>query len=130
MSRNIQFQDIGDAIVEIVGDYTQNVRVGLAETTKEHGKQLLQEAKKQAPVRTGTYKKHLAVRNDKMMLGDIKSTIYVKKPHYRLAHLLEKGHALPQGGRARAYPHFKPALDFVEPKYVREIKRVIERGGI
>lgn len=129
VSKNIDITEIGNAIVEVLGEYNKNVREGLNETTKEYGKNLLRETKKKAPVKTGEYRKHMAVKNEKVLLGDLKSTVYVRSPHYRLAHLLEKGHALPQGGRAKAQPHFKPALDFVEPQYVREIKKVIENGG-
>lgn len=129
MTKNIRLDEIGDMIVDIVGDYTKQVKEGLNETTEQYGKELLKITKSKAPVRTGAYKRHLAVKKEKNMFGDVKSTVYVRAPHYRLAHLLEKGHALPQGGRAKAQPHFKPAEEEIKPKYVRDIKKVIENGG-
>lgn len=39
-----------------------------------------------------------------------------------LAHLLEKGHALRQGGRTKAYPHIAP----VEEKLIEEYTKAVE----
>lgn len=47
------------------------------------------------------------------------------KRHYQLAHLLEHGHALHQGGRAGAYPHIAPIEEKAEDELLREIKRRI-----
>lgn len=129
MTKNVRLDELGDAIVDIVGEYTRDVKEGLNKTTDEYGKELLKQTKTKAPVRTGRYKRHLAVKKERNIFGDAVSTVYVRKPHYRLAHLLEKGHALPQGGRTKPQPHFKPSLDEIKPKYVKEIKEVIEKGG-
>ena len=44
------------------------------------------------------------------------------KEHYRLTHLLEKGHAKQNGGRTRAFPHIAPAND----KAQRNVFKLIE----
>lgn len=49
-------------------------------------------------------------------------TIYVKAPDYRIAHLLENGHALRNGGRARAFPHFKDGADYADTELENRIK--------
>ena len=42
--------------------------------------------------------------------------------HYQLTHLLEKGHALHQGGRARAFPHIAPVAEKAETWLFEKIK--------
>lgn len=51
--------------------------------------------------------------------------------HYRLTHLLEKGHVVRDGkgrevGHAAAYPHIKPVNDWANEELVRLVKRRIE----
>ena len=51
--------------------------------------------------------------------------------HYRLSHLLEKGHVIRNGtgrtfGRSSAYPHIRPVNDWANEELVRLVKRRIE----
>lgn len=57
----------------------------------------------------------------------IKATVH-NKEHYRLTHLLEKGHALIGGGRTRAFPHILPVAKEAEDELVENIKKRIENG--
>lgn len=54
------------------------------------------------------------------------SYIVHNKTHYRIAHLLEKGHAKVNGGRTREFPHILPAAENGEAKFLSELRRRIE----
>lgn len=52
---------------------------------------------------------------------------YVKPPDHRLTHLLVHGHATKDGGRTKANPFLKKALDAVLPEYEEAVKEAIEK---
>lgn len=53
-----------------------------------------------------------------------KATIH-NATDYQLTHLLEKGHALRNGGRARAFPHIAPVAEKAEQNLLQRIKQGI-----
>jgi hypothetical protein len=46
-----------------------------------------------------------------------------------LTHLLERGHALEKGGRARKFPHFGPTQEKYGRVYEQRLKNRVERVG-
>lgn len=58
-----------------------------------------------------------------------KITVHNKK-HYRLTHLLEYGHITRDGKtRTRAYAHIEPVAEFYSDKLLKNVKKIIEKGG-
>lgn len=51
--------------------------------------------------------------------------VVYNKDHYRLTHLLEKGHALVGGGRTQAFPHIAPVEEKCEENLIKNIKKNI-----
>ena len=51
--------------------------------------------------------------------------VVYNKDHYRLTHLLEKGHALVGGGRTQAFPHIAPVEQKCEDNLIKNIKKNI-----
>ncbi|MBR2550562.1 MAG: HK97 gp10 family phage protein [Clostridiales bacterium] len=51
--------------------------------------------------------------------------VVYNKDHYRLTHLLEKGHALINGGRTQAFPHIAPVEQKCEDNLIKNIKKNI-----
>ena len=49
--------------------------------------------------------------------------------HHRLTHLLEKGHALWQGGRAKAYPHIQYGEELAKKRMEELSMEVIKNAN-
>lgn len=60
----------------------------------------------------------------KTRLKGIQAVVWNEK-HYRLTHLLEKGHAKVNGGRTQAFPHILPVEQKCEEKLLQNIKKNI-----
>lgn len=53
------------------------------------------------------------------------ATVFNRR-HYRLAHLLEFGHAKQNGGRTREFPHIAPINDKVEENFERKLRTLLK----
>lgn len=53
---------------------------------------------------------------------------YVKKPNYRLTHLLERSHKMPNGSMSKAYPHITFGNEYAVRKYQEIIGRTFGNG--
>lgn len=69
------------------------------------------------PVKTGAYKKSFKAKKLAQGKGYNRVLIYAGNGQHSLTHLLENGHPMPQGGRARAFPHWKDAQAKAEEFY-------------
>lgn len=56
-------------------------------------------------------------------------TWHVINGQYRLTHLLENGHALPQGGRTKAYPHIKYGEEIAEARMEELARKAVKDAG-
>lgn len=121
-----------EELQKAVNDILENFRDATAETCKEavklSKKEALRELHNANPSGSGKYgswadynKSWTSRDSNKDKYYHYVSTIY-NKDHYRLTHLLEKGHALPQGGRAQAYPHIAPVAERAEENLFKHIK--------
>lgn len=114
-------------IINAINDYTEEVREAAQEALDRNAKEMLRELKSTAPKDQGDYMKSFRLK--KVNKHRLVTRLVHNKDHYRLTHLLEKGHAKVNGGRTKAIPHFKP----VEKKYVKkledEVEEIIKNGG-
>lgn len=111
------------AINDVLSGYALAVNEGVASAVNQTAKKSLAVVRQKSPVRFGDYKKGWASTTTK------NSVIIHNKKQYRLTHLLEHGHQLPQGGRAKAYPHIRPAEQEAERILPQLVKQAIEEIG-
>ena len=120
---------IASTIVNELAAYTREVSEGVKAAVDTTAKELLKNTKADAPVRSGKYKKAMAIKTRYEGIYDKRVTWYVKAPHFRLAHLLEKGHAKRGGGRVKAYPHIEKNAEKAKKDFEKRVKEVIENAG-
>ena len=132
MSKKVTVDKLASAIMqeleEFQGVTEEAVEKGVSETAKEAVKEL----QNAHPAGSGMYgswdKKYnkgwkvMQTKTDKRYHK--KATIH-NATDYQLTHLLEKGHALRQGGRAKAFPHIAPVAEKCEDQLVKNIKKWI-----
>jgi len=120
-------KDISE-IAEVVADEIAAEAKNMAETIggyKDNSK-ALRRAKTKAGEKP--YRKSFSVRKSRSSSGLIVSVTLVNSK-YQLTHLLEYGHALKGGGRARAFPHWGPTESKYVKVYEQRLKTRIEREG-
>lgn len=118
------------AIKSILKDYNRQVDKILREESLAIAKDARNQVRaniKSSGIKGKKYKGSISrkalTRNKNGAIGQV---IYAKDPHYRLTHLLEYGHATVNGGRTRAFPHFKAANDEAVAKFEENVTRRIE----
>ena len=121
-----EIENLDSEISKILRMYDGNLSDEVKEITEEVSKTMLEEIRAAAPKRTGRYRRAMALTTIEETTLSYKKLWYVKKPHYRLTHLLEYGHVKRGGkGRVRAYPHIRKAADKAEEDYIKKIERAI-----
>lgn len=123
--------ELGKAIAQIVTDYADVTSEDCAKAVEEVSKEVVSELHGVHPAGSGKYgswdaynKSWKSRKETKDKYYHKKATIYNEK-YYRLTHLLEKGHALPQGGRSQAFPHIAPIAEKAEELLYNRIKNGI-----
>ena len=120
-------KEIEKALTEFVGVTEEACDKGVRETAKD-AVQALRNAHPSGSGQYGSWDEYnrgwkvMQTKTDKRYHR--KATIH-NATDYQLTHLLEKGHALANGGRARAFPHIAPVAERCETDLLQNIKKYI-----
>ena len=110
---------------EILEDYKQGVDKNLNNAIQKIAKAGAKAVKGNAKSSfggTGVYANSWQVRTDaEDRFLKRKAIIHAGAPHYRLAHLLEFGHAKRGGGRVSGRPHIAPVEEMVIEQFEKEV---------
>lgn len=101
----IKADQLAHEIVKILDDYRDTTIDKMKEAVDKAAKQAVNELKTSSPKRTGAYAKDWAAKKDRKANKWAYGKVVYNKKHYRLTHLLEKGHRKVNGGMVAARPH-------------------------
>lgn len=122
---NVKVDDLANAVVKALADYSQDVTDELKKEVKDAAKLCKNEIKKNAPKDTGKYAKSWKAQKVFEDVDEIRMVIHSPK-EYRLAHLLEYGHAKVGGGRVEGHAHIRPAEEEAEKMLDKRVKIIVK----
>lgn len=128
MAKSIKPGDLGAAISQELTMYHAEVVEKLDTAGDAAVKDLVKMTKAAAP--KGARRSFRRSIASKRLKGDNRGSTYVwyvKPPDHRLTHLLVHGHATKDGGRTKADPFLKNALDVVLPEFEEAVKEAIKK---
>lgn len=123
MARRVSIGDMAAAIEKDLQRYSDIASEDVKSAVKQAGETVKEEIEKNAPVRTGAYRKSWAVKKRKETSNSLTLTVHSRNRYY-LAHLLEFGHAKRGGGRVPGKAH----IALAEEKGIRQLENEIERS--
>lgn len=130
MPRPINVTKLGETLAATLTEFSGATSLALQAAVTETAKRTVAEVKQNARsyFGNGGYSNSWAEKevksNNQLSFNRV---VYSKPPYYRLAHLLEKGHALRQGGRTKARPHIRPAEEKAEKLLMDALQKEISR---
>ena len=134
MSTTVSPDKLSSEITKILKEYIDVTEDACAEGVIEAANEVVSALHEAKPAGSGVYGSWDAYNADwdrkklkRGKKGEYTEVVYNKK-HYQLAHLLENGHALPGGGRSRAFPHIAPVAEQAENTLLDTIKKHIKQS--
>lgn len=125
---NISIDKLAKEIADALSEYSREVVEKVDASSEKAGKDAVKRLKQTSPKDTGEYAKSWTMKTDRLFGQPSKRIIHVKAPHYRLAHLLEFGHAKVGGGRVEGRPHIRTAEQEVIEQFTKEVEEAIRSG--
>jgi hypothetical protein len=126
--KTVKIEDLGAAISEELTIYRKDVVEAIDAAGDKAVKELVKKTKATAPKDRGEFRKAISGKRLEKTDRGSKHVWYVKAPHHRLTHLLVHGHAKRDGGRTKADPFLRKALDQVLPEYEKDVKEALQNG--
>lgn len=121
----VTVDDLAKAVMAQLEEYGQLATEDMKRCVKDTSKFVKKEIARNAPVKSGKYKKSFTVKTTAESAASIQQTVHSSK-RWMLTHLLEKGHAKRGGGRVRAIPHIAPAEELGQVKLEQDIIKALQ----
>ena len=108
MSKSVSVDQLADEVMKGLLEYATLTTREMKSAVKKAGNTVKSEISANAPKDTGAYAKSWRTKTTKETPTALEVTVH-SPSRYRLAHLLEHGHAKRGGGRVAGIPHIAPA---------------------
>lgn len=128
---NIKSDDMAKAIVEILEQYKDTTVETMKNAVDTVSKKAVRELKQTSPRMTGAYAKDWAQKKQPQTKQYAYAKVVYNKKHYRLTHLLEKGHKVkpvPKHAGKKTTVGPQDHIGKVEKESIDEFTRLIKEG--
>lgn len=127
---NISIGNLSKVIEKELMNYKESVNHSIKNATDDAIKDLVRRTKNDAKVgkRKGKYKKSIS---SKILINKENRYIkvwYVKAPEYRLAHLLNNGHASKKGTFVKGDKHISKNEEIAIKNFEKKVENIIKNG--
>lgn len=126
MRRGITVDLLTDEIMKGLQEYKSVAMDDVVTAAKKAANATKKEIEANAPRNKGNYAKSWKVTKIVHNSCEIRFVVH-SKDHYRLTHLLEKGHATRNGGRTKAQPHIAPAEEHGNQMFLDDVKKMLSK---
>lgn len=127
---SISINELAEEVMKALNEYKDATEKDFEEIAKAIAREGTKKLKATSPKGKGSRKGHYAdgwgVSYFRKGNGKFQFVVHNKKKP-RLTHLLEKGHALNRGGRARAFVHIKPVEEWCNAEFERRVEAELRK---
>lgn len=131
----VQPDEFSKAVIGILDDYGEEVVKEVKKAVDTTTRELVKETKETAPKKAilgrpaGTFANHISSKTGRNTTSVYSKIWYVRAPEYRLAHLLNNGHALRQGGHWGGTGFLTNASQTHAVNFEKRVKEAIRNAG-
>ena len=133
MSKTVKADQLANEVAAALQTFVNSTDEALKAAVNNTAEQAAQIVKNGARTFGENYARDITVRKGRLSkrYGHTNIQAYVTAgDHYRVAHLLEHGHAIVAGGRVTGFwegtPHFQKGQDYIDRNLVENLKKEIE----
>ena len=119
--------NLASEVMKGLNEYAELADVSMKKAVRKTTTAVKNEISANAPKKSGRYKKSWTARKTKENSHTLEMTVH-SKDRYQIAHLLEHGHAMRNGGRVAAKVHIAPAEQDGIEELKTEIGRTLRHG--
>ena len=126
--KKVRVDKLAATVMEGLLEYADLATEDMKRNVSKAARTVRKRIRETAPRLSGEYSKSWSTRKTEESSTSITYTVHSRK-RYRIAHLLEKGHAKRGGGRVKAFPHIAPAEEEGAEQLLRDIERDLKKGA-